>query len=131
MVTTSLYTRHNYQEHVAYVIWAAHILHYIGGERSQTGLLPELDTDEDFDTDELDVETQNDIIDTAPVDSVRSKFLDCVAELLIPSKGWDYVVSVGLRELIESIKLDVARNDGFTQAVESKAGEPLVQEENI
>ena len=128
METPSSYTRHNYEEHIAHVIWAAHILHYIGGERSQTGRLPELDTDEDFDTDEPDIETQNDIIHTAPVDSVRPKFLDCVAELLSPSKGWGHVVSVGLRESVECIALDVARNDGFSQTAESKAGQPLDQE---
>jgi hypothetical protein len=130
MGTPSLYARHNYEEHIAHVIWAAHILHYLSGERSQTGLLPELDADEDFDVDEPDVETQNDIIQTAPVDSVRSKFLDCVAELLSPSKGWDYVVSAGLRESVECIELDVARNDGFSQTVESKVGDPLVRDGN-
>jgi hypothetical protein len=126
----SSYARHNYEEHIAHVIWAAHFLHYLSGERSQTGLLPELDTDEDFDADEPDVETQNGIIQTASVDSVRAKFLDCVAELLSPSKGWDYVVSAGLRESVECIELDVARNDGFSQTIESKAGEPLVRDAN-
>jgi hypothetical protein len=67
-LTTSVVTlgcraaHYNYEEHIAHVIWAAHILPYLSGERSQTGLLPELDTDEDFDADEPDVETQNDII---------------------------------------------------------------------
>jgi hypothetical protein len=131
METQSSYARHNYEEHIAHVIWAAHILHYISGKRSQPGLLPELGTDEDFDADEPDVETQNDIIQTAPVDSVRAKFLDCVAELLSTSKGWDYIVSAGLRESIESIELDVARNDGFSQTGESKAGEPLVRDANM
>ena len=45
MEAPSSYARHNYEEHIAHVIWAAHILHYLSGERSQTGLLPELDTD--------------------------------------------------------------------------------------
>ncbi|KAH8589504.1 hypothetical protein B0O99DRAFT_599796 [Bisporella sp. PMI_857] len=94
-------------------------------------LLPELGTDKDFNADEPDVETQNNIILTASVDSVRSKFLDCVAELLSLSKGLDFVVSAGLREPVEYTELDVARNGGFTQTVESKTGELLVQEGNV
>jgi hypothetical protein len=130
METPSSYARHNYDEHIAHVIWAAHILHYLSGERSQTGLLPELETDEDFEADESDVETQNNMIQTAPIDSVRSKFLDCVAELLSPSKGWDYVVSAGLRQSVECTEIDVARNDGFSRIVESEAGEQLVRDGN-
>ena len=125
------HTCRDYEEQIAHVIWAAHILHYIGGDRSQTGLLPELDNDEDFAADEPDVDTQNDTIHTASADSVRSKFLDCIAELLSPSKGWDFVVAAGLRESVECIELDVARNDGFTQTVASTAGESLDQEGNM
>jgi hypothetical protein len=64
--------------------------------------------------------------------SVRAKFLDCVAELLSPFKDWDYVVSAGLRESVECIELDMreTNHDGFSQTVESKAGEPLVRDAN-
>ena len=102
-----------YEECIAHVIWAAHILHYLVGERSQTRLLPELDDEEDFDGDELDVETENEVILTNSGDLVRSRFLDCIAELVSPSKGWDHVTTTGLRESMDSIEIDITRNDGF------------------
>lgn len=111
-----------YEECIAHVIWAAHILYYLVGERSQTRLLPELDEEEDFDGDELDVKTENKVILTRSGDLVRSRFLDCVAELVSPSKGWDHVIATGLRESIDSIEIDITRNDGFGIAAGLESG---------
>lgn len=104
----------NYEQRIAHVVWGAHILHYLTGERSNTTpLLPELDGDEGFDVDKLDVQTDKagDLIDSDQ--SLRFKFLDCVAELLSPSKGWQHVVATGLRESEDFVVIDIARNDGF------------------
>lgn len=114
-----------YEARVARVIWAAHILHYLNGERNQAQPLPEPDIDDDFrgHAAATDIETENDTL-TNSVDSIRSKFLDAVAELLSPSKGWDYVVCTGLRESTNRIDLDVARNDGFSRTAEAQGGQP-------
>lgn len=56
---------------------------------------------------------ENEVVYTGSGDSVRSKFLDCVAELASPSKGWDYVAATGLKESVDSIVIGLARNDGF------------------
>lgn len=106
-----------YEQRIAHVVWASHILSYLTGERSNTTLLlPELDDDENFDTDKLEAETDKagNLIDSDH--SLRSKFLDCVAELLSPSKGWQHVVATGLRESEDFVNIDIARNDGFDKA---------------
>ena len=107
-----------YEQRIAHVVWAAHILSYLTRGRSHTTLLlPELDDDEDFDADILlDAETDKarSLVDSDPL--LRFKFLDCVAELFSPSKGWQHVVATGLRESEDFVNIDVARNDGFDRA---------------
>ncbi|KAI9740068.1 MAG: hypothetical protein M1818_004819 [Claussenomyces sp. TS43310] len=114
------YNRGKHEECIAHVVWAAHILHDLAGERSQTRLLPELDPEEDFDGDELDAKTESEVILASSGDLIRSKLLDCVAELVSPSKGWDHVVTTGLRESADSIEIDITRNDGFSMTGGSK-----------
>jgi hypothetical protein len=107
----------DHEQRIAHVVWAAHILSYLTGERSNTTLLPpELDDDEDFDADKFDAETDKTGGFTDSDHSLRFKFLDCVAELLSPSKGWQHVLATGLRESEDSIDIDIARNDGFDTA---------------
>ncbi|KFY19104.1 hypothetical protein V493_08143 [Pseudogymnoascus sp. VKM F-4281 (FW-2241)] len=112
MSGSNIYNHVGYEESMARVVWAANILYYLVGERNQSQLFPELD-EEDFDGDDFDAETENEVVLTGSGDSVRSKFLDCVAELASPSKGWDYVVATGLKESVDSIEIGIARNDGF------------------
>ncbi|KAF4631807.1 hypothetical protein G7Y89_g6314 [Cudoniella acicularis] len=100
-----------YEERIAHVVWAAHILSYLAGERNQTGLIDF--TEEGFDGEESDAETDKGIDLTGSDGSIRRKFLDCVAELLSPSKGYDYVVTTGLRESEDYVEIDVARNGDF------------------
>ena len=72
------------------------------------------------DEDELD--TDNRAILTSSSDSVRSKFLDCVAELVSRSKGWDYVVATALYESVDSIEIGIARNSPFRKKNETMQG---------
>ena len=113
-----------YEECIAHVIWAAHILFYLAGERNQTKLLPDID-DNDSDDDDFDAKTDREaeLILTDSSDSVRSKLLDCVAELVSPCKGWDHVVATGLRESADAFDIDIARNDGFCMDRDAKNGE--------
>lgn len=110
-------TNFDYEQRIAHVVWAAHILSYLTGGRSNTTLsVPELDDDEDLDADKLEVKTDQAGGLTDSDRSLRFKFLDCVAELLSPSRGWQHVVATGLRESEDFIDIDIARNDGFDTA---------------
>jgi hypothetical protein len=80
MSGSNIHNHVEYEESMARVVWAANILYYLVGERNQSQLFPELDED-DFDGDDFDAETENEVVLTGSGDSVRSKFLDCVAEL--------------------------------------------------
>ena len=116
------------------IIWAAHILRYLGGdcyhprsdpvtERSQALGIPQDQQDADSESQGSDLD-ENDALDA---DSERaatlsgfetheqrckSKFLDALAELLSPSKGWEYVTATSLQEQ-NTVTITVARNDGF------------------
>lgn len=48
-----------------------------------------------------------------PRASVYEKFLDCIAQLLSPCKGWNGVTATAIREREDGVEVDVARNDGF------------------
>lgn len=78
-----------YEQRVARVVWAAHILSYLTEKRSHIELLPPevAEEEEGLECDELDVETERTGILYGSRESVRSKFLDCIAQLLSPSKG--------------------------------------------
>lgn len=69
-------------------------------------------TDESSDS-ETDYETDKNVILSDPRNSVRRKFLDCIAQLLSPCKGRNGVTATAIREGEDGIKVDVARNDGF------------------
>jgi hypothetical protein len=106
----------NPEERIARIIWVIHILSYLTKERSHTGL-QQLDAndneDEPDDDDELDAATERMACLSGSKESIRFRILDCVAQLLSPSKGWDYVVATALREREDFVEIDVARNDCF------------------
>jgi hypothetical protein len=113
---TSIYPR---EECIARVVWAAHILFYISKTRNHEELREaENDAERDGDTDEpgdyeTDCETEKTVILSGPRDSIRRKFLDCIAQLLSPCKGWDGVTATAMREVEDGVRVDIARNDGF------------------
>lgn len=102
-----------HKERVARIVWAAHILHYLTNKRSLAELHP---TDANVEEDEdcaSDYQTERTAILTGPKTSVRQKFLDCISQLLSPSKGWDAVTAAAIRESEDNVEVDVARNDCF------------------
>lgn len=72
---------------------------------------------------DLDAETERTVVLQGPRESIRSKFLDCVAQLLSPSKGWESVAATALREQEDFVEIDVARNDCFGVARGSPPGQ--------
>ncbi|KAJ5654960.1 hypothetical protein N7490_001963 [Penicillium lividum] len=113
---TSIYPQ---EECLARVVWAAHILYYLTKNRNHEEL-HETDgnvecgssTDDSSDNETV-YETEKNMILSAPRDSVRQKFLDCIAQLLSPCKGWDGVTATAIREGEDGVCVDIARNDGF------------------
>jgi hypothetical protein len=108
----------NGKESFAHVVWAAHILSYLTKRRSQTGLVRTTDLgdeadNQEYDGQDVDFKTETATALSSPIDALRQKFLDCLAELLSPSKGWDDVTSTALREYEDRVEIDVARNAGF------------------
>jgi len=104
-----------YEERIARVVWAAHILSYLTKKRSHL----ELETpnaaeeEEGLECGELDAETERRVVLQGSGSSIRSKFLDCIAQLLSPSKGWEDVTATALREREDFVEVDIARNDCF------------------
>ncbi|KAK0724533.1 hypothetical protein B0H67DRAFT_108033 [Lasiosphaeris hirsuta] len=41
-------------------------------------------------------------------------FVGCMAQLLSPARGWDFIVAVALRERDGRVEIDVAKNDCFS-----------------
>lgn len=112
---TSIYPQ---EECLAHVVWAAHILSYLKSNRKNELNEAESDAECDSNTDdpsdtETDYKTVNNVILSGPRDSVRQKFLDCIAQLLSPCKGWDGVTATAIREGEDGVEVDIARNDGF------------------
>lgn len=102
-----------YEERVACVVWAAHILSYLTSKRSHAEPHQhDVDTEE-FENCGTDYGTDETVVLTNPNESVRQKFLDGIAQLLSSSKGWDGVTAAALREREDFVELDVARNDCF------------------
>ncbi|KAL3441576.1 hypothetical protein BJX65DRAFT_313664 [Aspergillus insuetus] len=110
-----------HKERTAHIVWAAHIVSYLTRKRSQPPLHDTNnepahhgngDTDETSDC-ESDYQTERAVVLSGTRDSVRRKFLDCVAQLLSPCKGWDGVTAAGMREGEHGVVVHVARNDGF------------------
>ncbi|KAI8623618.1 hypothetical protein F5Y19DRAFT_492466 [Xylariaceae sp. FL1651] len=102
------------EERTARIIWVVHILSYLTKGRSHTGLQqPHADDEEELDGGELDAITEVITDLSESKESIRFRILDCVAQLLSPSKGWGYVVTTALREREDFVEIDVARNDCF------------------
>ncbi|PGH35493.1 hypothetical protein GX50_01708 [[Emmonsia] crescens] len=73
-----------HEECIAHVVWAAHIFSYLTNNRSHeehNNAEPDSNTDEPSDC-ETDYETERTVILSGPQNSVRQKFLDCIAQLL-------------------------------------------------
>ena len=108
----------------AHVVWAAHILSNLSGKHQSLGYTSEPDLDDDDDNDNRD-ENEDESIVGADVKSdvndelvpyaetPREKSLDCIAELLSPQKGWNYVTATALREHEDFVEVDIARNSGI------------------
>lgn len=107
------------EECLARVVWAAHILYYLTKNRSHAELLETENTTEigghtdDSSDYEADYETEKNMILSGPRDSIRQKFLDCIAQLLSPWKGWNGVTATAIREGEAGVEVDIARNDEF------------------
>lgn len=98
---------------VSRVSWAIHILSCLSGKRTHVEL-DATEEEEPGDTcSDLDAETERTIVLQGPSDSIRYKFLDCIAQLLSQSKGWDNVVATALCEYEDTVVIHVARNDCF------------------
>ena len=101
----------------AHTIWMTHILWFLSANRGQQALAPE-DLDDcfeccdDFGDDSTD--TGNLDLRTSYNEVIRIKFLNGLAELLSPAKGWNYVSATALRESEDSIEIDLVRNGGFS-----------------
>ena len=101
---------------VAQIVWATHILSYLA---PSTFFIPTDDTAEDDEQavpqQEADLDAATDELQvlTTDYEAIRRKFLNCIAELLSPSKGGPYVTATALREQNEFVEVDVARNSGF------------------
>lgn len=107
-----------YEEHIARAVWAVHILYLLTQKRSNVGLLQpkaaeEEEGEEGFECSELDAETERTVVLQGPRESICQKFLDCVAQLLSPTKGWENVTATALRAREDFVEIDIARNDCF------------------
>jgi hypothetical protein len=118
----------------AQVVWASHILSYLDPytttKPEETGNLDahqrsissdddrenSSSADEDLEED-FDLDTASLIVEplTALDEPIREKFLDSVSELLARAKGGGLVTAATLRELEDSVEIDVARNDGLNE----------------
>jgi len=103
------------EERTARIFWATHILSYLTKGRSHTELqqLDADDEEEELADIELDATTERVACLSGSKESIRFKVLDCVAQLLSPFKGWDYIVATALREREDFVEIDIARNDCF------------------
>lgn len=74
-----------HHERIARVVWAVHILSYLATEHSQTKLLQLRDAaeeeEENLDHEELDSEAEKKAVLQGSRESIRRKFLDCIAQL--------------------------------------------------
>lgn len=98
------------EELTARIIWAGHILSYLTTHRNNIRLQELHEEEQEFDD---DAATGRIDCLSGSENSIRFQFLDCVAQLLSPSKGWEYVTATALREREHFVEVDVARNDCF------------------
>ncbi|KAL9099992.1 MAG: hypothetical protein Q9163_004573 [Psora crenata] len=113
------------EERIARVVWAAYILSYLSKQRRHRQLQPpdlagEEEEEEGFEGSELDAVTERTAVLQEPRESIRSKFLDCIAQLLSPSKGWESVTATALREREDFVEVDIARNDCFNISMDGR-----------
>ncbi|KAJ6009386.1 hypothetical protein N7522_004402 [Penicillium canescens] len=113
------------------VVWAAHILSYLKDNQNHEELHEaennlecgsNIDESSDYET---DYETDKNVIMSGPRNSVRQKFLDCIAQLLSPCKGWNGVTATAIREGEHGVEVDIARNDSFPSDEDSFGDETM------
>lgn len=103
---------------IAQVTWAIHTLscltkqsHHV--ESQQDISIISLPDEEDEEAIEIYGDTKvTPVINTIP-DSIRHKFLNCIAQILSPAKGGAHVTATALRESDSAVEVYVARNDCF------------------
>ena len=125
-------------ENFARLAWSAHILRYLSqtrdkysysqktlGNDNPTGAKSDLGTEEDnldesgssdeeVEHADLDTDGASDVNATlAKPDSIRTKFLDHLAQTLSRSRGWHQVTTAALREFEDRVEVDVAKTGGF------------------
>ncbi|KAJ5713971.1 uncharacterized protein N7483_011152 [Penicillium malachiteum] len=109
-------------DQVARIIWAAHILSFLTtanqGHKSDAELQKANATEEEFEDFELETSTKNATLLTTGNESVQKKFLDCIAQLFSPQKGWHGVTPAALREYEDSVEIDIARNDTWKKGTQ-------------
>ena len=116
-------------EAIARVAWAAHILSYLAGRKRHIELGNPEDTDSDDENDDEpefdnpDARSERATVLQGSSTSISSKFLDCVAQLWSPSKGWGSVTAVAMCEREDYIEIRVARNDCFGLASDNGDGQ--------
>lgn len=104
----------------AQVVWASHILSYLNpytsyqADRQLDRVRDVVVDDHDDGEDDLNDETSNLLVFGVGDESVREKFLNCVAELLAYKKGGRYVAATALREGKNSVEIDIASNSPFS-----------------
>ncbi|KAJ5691179.1 hypothetical protein N7488_011914 [Penicillium malachiteum] len=102
-------------DQAARIIWAAHILSFLTtgnqGHKSDTELQHTNATEEEFEDLELEASTEHATLLTTSNESVRKKFLDCIAQSFSPQKGWYGVTAAARRERGDFVEIDIARND--------------------
>jgi len=106
------------EELTARIIWAGHILSYLTRHQSNIRLqgaqqVNEIEEDEEIGDDQDDAATERMASLSGSQESIRFQFLDCIAQLLSPSKGWKNVTATALRERENYVEIDAARNDCF------------------
>jgi hypothetical protein len=100
------------EESFARVAWASHILDFLYKKRAQSDLVPhEVNPDLEHLDDEFEIDSVDLAVLTRSDDKVRMKFLDSLAELVSPSKGWSAVTATAMREKEDHVEIDVAMND--------------------
>ena len=114
----------SHEERTARVLWAAQILYYLTNHRSHMELSQpdNADEEEGLEYGSLDAETERTEVLQGQRESIRSKFLDTIAQLLSPNRGWESVTATALREREDFVEVDVARNDCF-EITRSRSGQ--------
>ena len=96
----------------AHLIWSAHLLCYLSCQQSQTPLSPTTANSSDPDSDEEFASDVNTVFNQ-PDTGIKEKLLDCLAEILLHTRGWHHVTATGLWEGFNDLVVDVVRNAGF------------------